>query len=979
MLISDLITLTTQLFENKKNGTGVNSDIIGLGKSRIRSLSSFSSNTIFYFPMIVSDQCTAEEVTMISRAMEKQYATFVVACISLIPFHRIRSGDQASIDEYLKQFHQNMGIKGSNFEKAIGLVDTITESYGPAMTEDAQNFFMNLWRASQEKHTDPYTFLAENYQSMLNLYNESALDSYTQQMVDRAHAIQEEVSDWGFMGRSPIKADDIEDTYDIDYDDLYDVDDDDDSVLEDMCETVSDQLELSIDEATKCKPGMFRKRMQDCIGSLNRNNFLSFDMERSDKGICLGYWNLGTFDGDSAENALDNGNAEKCNDTLEKICETIQRRFPFVESTCIDRNAWDLGSIHLKLSDPIQEAVDEKIAFWDMDKNQSGRTMDEFVSDMKDAINRCDVFPEKRVLRECAKALNRIQSSSDFSVLSEYANSELMDQMENRSEYYQRGMRDFENRMHTLDESTFIEPMQFEEFLGTMDEAASSAIRRLKNSLNTVTVDQIKQCTKPSQLDSYEKKLNRLKEKYTKYVENYKAKYTEKRRNWQKTPKARFNNMVFDEPKTLMRVYHSMISDINKKLAAIKRQKKVINKKILKESASVVYANNVPLDESSIDFLLEAITADLDRPLDETFILDEADTKWDDNLDTPKSDPYNKSKDPQDRIWRDQNLNPGKTADKLDTDHDPDYGRRRPINRNNLANDRARSDRDAARLRVTRAEADAANLRAERLERDNQAQRNRMNQTREEQERNANRMTSRLVTNSGNARQTRSTFGNQVFTDMQMKKANEMLPTFTRVNIGFIVDETNEVVNRDILLGVKTYIHRVPTKTMVDDLYSSIINKRKFLKFIKYVTGEERSLADLLFGIRELKSDATSGTRSGNSWRAAFHRRRRWSKMSIPYLMSEYTPNGTVVITMNEVEYIKENYGVDIMQSDHIQMLMDDNFLLAFVILDQSNEIAYIRYDGHNYGMQEYSYNQLERERSMDDRMMRELYRSFSR
>lgn len=929
--------------------------------------------------MIVSDQCTAEEVTMISRAMEKQYATFVVACISLIPFHRIRSGDQASIDEYLKQFHQNMGIKGSNFEKAIGLVDSITESYGPAMTEDAQNFFMNLWRASQEKHTDPYTFLAENYQSMLNLYNESALDSYTQQMVDRAHAIQEEVSDWGFMGRSPIKADDIEDTYDIDYDDLYDVDDDDDSVLEDMCETVSDQLELSIDEATRCKPGMFRKRMQDCIGSLNRNNFLSFDMDRGDKGICLGYWNLGTFDGNSAENALNNGNAEKCNDTLEKICETIQRRFPFVESTFIDRHAWDLGSIHLKLSDPIKEAVDEKIAFWDMDKNQSGRAMDEFVSEMKDAINRCDVFPEKRVLRECAKALNRIQSSSDFSVLSEYANSELMDQMENRSEYYQRGMRDFENRMHTLAESSFIEPMQFEEFLGTIDEAASSAIRRLKNSLNTVTVDQIKQCTKPSQLDSYEKKLNRLKAKYTKYVENYKEKYTEKRRNWQKTPKARFNNMIFDEPKTLMRVYHSMISDINKKLAAIKRQRKVINKKILKESASAVYANNVPFDESSIDFLLEAITADLNRPLDETFILDEADTKWDDKLDSPKSDPYNKSKEPQDKIWRDQNLNPGKMTDKPNMDYDPDYGRRRPINRNNLANDRARSDRDAARLRVARAETDATNLRAEQIERNNQNQRNRLNQTRAEQERNANRMTSKLVTNSGNARQTRSTFGNQIFTDMQMKKANEMLPTFTKVSIGFIVDETNEVVNRDILLGVKTYIHRVPTKTMVDDLYSSIINKRKFLKFIKYVTGEERSLADLLFGIRELKSDATSGTRSGNSWRAAFHRRRRWSKMSIPYLMSEYTPNGTVVITMNEVEYIKENYGVDIMQSDHIQMLMDDNFLLAFVILDQSNEIAYIRYDGHNYGVQEYSYNQLERERSMDDRMMRELYRSFSR
>lgn len=221
-------------------------------------------------------------------------------------------------------------------------------------------------------------------------------------------------------------------------------------------------------------------------------------------------------------------------------------------------------------------------------------------------------------------------------------------------------------------------------------------------------------------------------------------------------------------------------------------------------------------------------------------------------------------------------------------------------------------------------------------------------------------------------------FDREVFTNMDMKKSNDMVPTFTKATIGFIVDDTEEVVNRDIIVGIKTYIHKAPTAELVNDIYNAIINKRKFLKFIKFITGEERSLADLLFGFKELRTDALDTKKSGSQWRSAFKRRKRWSKMTIPYLTKEYTPNGTVVMTMNEVNYIKETYGIDLMKDNHCKMIMDTNFLLGFVILDQANEIAYIMYDGQSWQFQEYTYNMLEREQQMTDRMMRELYRSFS-
>lgn len=236
------------------------------------------------------------------------------------------------------------------------------------------------------------------------------------------------------------------------------------------------------------------------------------------------------------------------------------------------------------------------------------------------------------------------------------------------------------------------------------------------------------------------------------------------------------------------------------------------------------------------------------------------------------------------------------------------------------------------------------------------------------------------VPGSARIRRDHETFDSKaVFTDMDMKKANEAIPIFSKANIGFIVDGTEEVVNRDVLVGVKAYIHKAPAAELVNDIYNCIINKRKFLKFVKFVTGEERSLSDLLFGIKELRADALDARSGAGEWRSAFKQRRRWAKMSVPYLMKEYTPNGTLVITMNEVEFIKEQYGIDVMKPDHVKMIMDADFLLGFVVIDQSEEMIYVTYDGHGYGFQQYTYAMLERENNQTDRLMREMYRSFNR
>lgn len=219
----------------------------------------------------------------------------------------------------------------------------------------------------------------------------------------------------------------------------------------------------------------------------------------------------------------------------------------------------------------------------------------------------------------------------------------------------------------------------------------------------------------------------------------------------------------------------------------------------------------------------------------------------------------------------------------------------------------------------------------------------------------------------------------EIFSSSDMKKANELIPTFIKATVGFIVGSEERVVKKEILVGIKTYIHKYQSKILIEDIYQTIKNGRKFLQFVKFVTGEENSLADLVLGIDKIKYDVMTAKKAGVSDQqiAMIKKRSRFAKMQIPYIMKNYMPNASYVITSNEVSLLKSIYNIDILSNGAVPRIMADNFLLGFVILDQTNESAYISYEGHNYQFQEIPYTYLEREATESDRMTRQLYRDF--
>lgn len=807
-MITEIFSLLSSLDITKNNKLDKKFDF-NLSRNRIRSISAYSSNSIFYFPTIVIDQATPDEIAMVSRMLEKSYASFVITCISLMPFHRIHADDQGSIEEYLSQFHQNLGISGGSsvaMGKVLGLVNTLEESSSWVDPSDpdvqaTQKFLMECWERSRKNCTDFVKTVSETI-SLNDMFQAAPVDPVTKVMQEQYTKTREELDTWGFLGEAT--GDEF----------------DDDNILD-----MSDE------------------------------------------------------------------------DIMAQI---------------FDRPVYHDG---------MEEDEDDGLE---------------------------DEYPEIDDLLEASSG----SGNSNF------------------DKYYERQRRRLKEGK--IKNESAAEPL---------DEGnVKAAIDSIMFSLQSVSENKILSCSNLTKLRLLEAKLNKLKSKYAKYLSRYKRKYKENQKTGSKSKlQIRFNGSTISNPKAFMQQYGGYIKIINKRLKLIeKRREELRNRKggsastepkavskektsekdaALKEAAAAM-TTLTDLDMQNIDACLEAADKMLQAPDSEIFsYLDEAS----DTEDWQNFDNERRMKALGSRI---NSVNAQRRAEEdLYKARMAQKDAQRETDRAKYEAERSKDARRIAELEKKVGEKDPRDPEAG-AEYDRNARRSQVNMVRA------------AIRNDYTGHKT---FDREIFTNMEMKKANEAVPTFARANIGFIVDETEQVISRSVLVGIKVYIHKIAAMDLVNDIYNCIINKRKFLKFVKFISGEEKSLADLLFSFKEMRLDALNTRSSTKRWASAFRQRKRLSKMSVPYLMKEYTPNGSVVLTMDAVQYIKDEYGIDIMTPEHVKMLMDASFLLGFVILDQANEIVYVTYDGHGGNFQQYTYDMLVREQELSNKTMRELYRTLSR
>ena len=205
---------------------------------------------------------------------------------------------------------------------------------------------------------------------------------------------------------------------------------------------------------------------------------------------------------------------------------------------------------------------------------------------------------------------------------------------------------------------------------------------------------------------------------------------------------------------------------------------------------------------------------------------------------------------------------------------------------------------------------------------------------------------------------------NKQIMDSDIKKANELIPTTMLVQ--FVSKDANGVaVTNTAVVGVKAKLYPVDSTDLVTRIKLKNEDNNGLLKFIKASTREISFWKDLVFAIDKAKIDALSNSRRGSSsklWKV-LERRSLKSKLRRTLRMNnDASAISTLVVSQEEVEYLKKFENIDIEKPQVIRPIMEAYNLMGVCIVDEAMEVAKFIFDTGDDIYEVLSFNNLERE-----------------
>ena len=156
----------------------------------------------------------------------------------------------------------------------------------------------------------------------------------------------------------------------------------------------------------------------------------------------------------------------------------------------------------------------------------------------------------------------------------------------------------------------------------------------------------------------------------------------------------------------------------------------------------------------------------------------------------------------------------------------------------------------------------------------------------------------------------------------------------------------------------------------MERIYSKNSDRNGFLKFIRATTREISFVKDFLFAIDKAKIDALSTSKRGSSNKIWKILERRTLKSRVRRALGQ--PNdasaiSTLVISQEEVEYMKKQYNVNVENPRVMRGIMESYNLMGAVIVDELNEVCDFLFDTGNDVYEKVAFRSLERESADND------------
>ena len=211
--------------------------------------------------------------------------------------------------------------------------------------------------------------------------------------------------------------------------------------------------------------------------------------------------------------------------------------------------------------------------------------------------------------------------------------------------------------------------------------------------------------------------------------------------------------------------------------------------------------------------------------------------------------------------------------------------------------------------------------------------------------------------------------------DRDVKKSNDLTPYGIQVRL-IAKNEKNEFFQYiDFVIGVKAILHPIKSDEIINNIQRTLQNKSVIFKFLRWTTGEISLIKNIILNLDEIKMDASNKNRWFPTLRRLKNRKFGLHDITVPHAV---IPNATMVISSYEADYLLNNLGIDVHNTNVAKKILSNLFLIAFVIIDESRETVSILYDGDS-DFQVYALETLERENSLSsNKLGREIGRMIS-